>query len=127
MFADWPSRRQPERRILRRWVQGKNPHVRYRFVACGKPSERTGGFQGKLKWGKQGSSYQAQYQNRDVKPGTARVTDVFKAQIEPIPKGVHHPALFPTALSQKSGSSSGVPGVTRPFQMRRLSPHAVVG
>ena len=32
-----------------------------------------------------------------------------------------------TALSQKSGSSSGVPGVTRPFQMRRLSPHAVVG
>ena len=26
------------------------------------------------------------------------------------------------ALSQKSGSSSGVPGVTRPFQMRRLSP-----
>jgi len=34
---------------------------------------------------------------------------------------------IPTALSQKSGSSSGVPGVTRPFQMRRLSPHAVVG
>ena len=31
------------------------------------------------------------------------------------------------ALSQKSGSPSGVPGVTRPFQMRRLSPHAVVG
>ena len=25
------------------------------------------------------------------------------------------------------GDSSGVPGVTRPFQMRRLSPHAVVG
>ena len=101
MFADWPSRRQPERRILRRWVQGKNPHVRYRFVACGKPSERTGGFQGKLKWGKQGSSYQAQYQNRDVKPGTARVTDVFKAQIEPIPKGVHHPAMFPIKLALK--------------------------
>ena len=36
-------------------------------------------------------------------------------------------AAFCTALSQKSGSSSGVPGVTRPFQMRRLSPHAVVG
>ncbi len=32
MFADWPSGQQPERRILRRWVQGKNPHVRYRFV-----------------------------------------------------------------------------------------------
>ena len=32
-----------------------------------------------------------------------------------------------SALSQKSGSSSGVAGVTRPFQMRRLSPHAVVG
>jgi len=36
-------------------------------------------------------------------------------------------ALYRTVLSQKSGSSSGVPGVTRPFQMRRLSPHAVVG
>ena len=35
--------------------------------------------------------------------------------------------LRQSALSQKSGSSSGVPGVTRPFQMRRLSPHAVVG
>ena len=34
---------------------------------------------------------------------------------------------IPSALSQKSGSSSGVPGVTQPFQMRRLSPHAVVG
>ena len=38
-----------------------------------------------------------------------------------------NPRLFSPALSQKSGSSSGVPGVTRPFQMRRLSPHAVVG
>ena len=40
---------------------------------------------------------------------------------------VNHTLIDKTALSQKSGSSSGVPGVTRPFQMRRLSPHAVVG
>ena len=46
---------------------------------------------------------------------------------EPMLSGLIKYALLLTALSQKSGSSSGVPGVTRPFQMRRLSPHAVVG
>src|SRR5271166_2633150 len=36
--------------------------------------------------------------------------------------GLAHDTLqTQAALSQKSGSSSGVPGVTRPFQMRRLS------
>ena len=68
--------------------------------ACGKTSERTGGFQGKLRWGKQGTRYQAQYQKHDVKPGTARVTDVFKAQIGSIPKGVHQPAMFPIGLAE---------------------------
>ena len=58
MFADWPSRRQPERRILRRWVQGKNPHV--------KPVERPQSVLEAFKANQNGATAQVSQRRRNV-------------------------------------------------------------
>lgn len=78
----------------------RNPFVD--LYACGNPrSTRVGGFAGSTRFGLGGDSPIAAKQNQDLTSGTSRVNDVFIAKVAEIPKGVMHPAMFPTTLSDQ--------------------------
>jgi DNA modification methylase len=68
------------------------------LYACGnKKSKRTGGFVGSERFGE--GVIAAEGQIKKLKHGTSRVTDVFTAAVGSLPKGVMHPAMYPTNLT----------------------------
>jgi site-specific DNA-methyltransferase (adenine-specific) len=79
--------------------QLKNPFCDLK--ACGnEQSTRTGGFQGSDRFGQGGDSPIAAKQNRILKEGTSRCSDVIRATIATIPRGVKHPAMFPAGVPE---------------------------
>lgn len=70
------------------------------LFACGnKNSTRTGGFEGSNRFGEGGDSPIAANQNRNLKEGTSRITDVIVSYICQIEKGIMHPAMYPCTLA----------------------------
>lgn len=87
----------------------RHPYIDLR--ACGnEKSERVGGFVGSTRFGLGGDSPIAAHQNPGLISGTSRINDVFLAKVAEIPKGIMHPAMFPTTLAVnlvKTFSASG--------------------
>jgi site-specific DNA-methyltransferase (adenine-specific)/site-specific DNA-methyltransferase (cytosine-N4-specific) len=70
------------------------------LYACGNTkSVRTGGFAGSERFG--AGTVTAKSQNRNLSCGTSRCTDIFKASIGSMEKGIMHPAMYPTILTDQ--------------------------
>jgi site-specific DNA-methyltransferase (adenine-specific) len=85
---------------------------------CGKQhSNRVGGFAGSNRFGQGGTSPIHTTQNPDLSSGTSRISDVFIAKVAEIPKGVMHPAMYPTTLATQLVKSFSAVGelVLDPF------------
>lgn len=66
---------------------------------CGnEKSTRVGGFAGSNRFGEGGNSPIAAKQNRSLKKGTSRCSDVISATIGSIDAGISHPAMYPQGI-----------------------------
>lgn len=74
-----------------------NPFIN--LYACGNPeSKKVGCFVGSERFS---GTVTAKTQNREIKEGTSRISDVFTAKICENARGVMHPAMFPQTLSDQ--------------------------
>lgn len=77
----------------------KKPFVN--LYACGnEESTRTGGFAGSNRFEDTEMNPISKTQTRNLKNGTSRCTDVIKANVGSIDRGVLHPAMYPRTLSE---------------------------
>lgn len=78
----------------------RNPFVNLK--ACGNAkSERIGAFAGSDRFGLGGDSPIHQGQKKTFRQGTSRCSDVFTAHIGSLEKGIKHPAMYPTQLTDQ--------------------------
>jgi DNA modification methylase len=70
-----------------------------------------------MRFGEGSQSPLSKGQVRECKKGTSRVSDVFTAHIANIDKGVMHPAMFPSTLSDQLVLTFSAPGdcIVDPF------------
>lgn len=70
------------------------------LYACGnEKSTRVGGFAGSERFGEDGTGPIHSKQNKELKSGTSRCSDVVQVNVGSIDRGVMHPAMYPQGVS----------------------------